>query len=68
MILASGGHDNTIHLWDVQSQQLLGEPLTGHTGTVYGLAFSPNGTILASGSADNTIRLWRIEYVALTDQ
>ena len=33
-------------------------PLRGHRGTVYGVAFSPDGTTLASGSGDSTIRLW----------
>ena len=36
----------------------LGDPLTGHTGPVFGVAFSPDGHRLASGSADTTVRLW----------
>ena len=30
----------------------------GHSGTVYSVAFSPDGNTIASGSSDNTIRLW----------
>ncbi len=34
--------------------------LRGHTGNVWGVIFSPDGSTLASRSYDNTIRLWDV--------
>ena len=43
---AVGYWDDTIRLWnltDPAHPSPLGQPLTGHTGTVYSVAFSPDG-------------------------
>ena len=58
-ILASGGVDNSIKLWDVASGQEL-MTLTGHSFGVASVAFSPDGKILVSGSADKTIKFWDV--------
>ena len=58
-----GAGDNLIELWSVAVDPLvpppLGPALTGSTGAVYSLAFSPDGHTLASGSIDGAIRLWK---------
>ena len=52
---------------NVASQQLTITPpphhiatLSGHTGFVEAVAFSPDSTIFASGSSDSTVRFWDV--------
>ena len=57
-LLASGGDDKTVRLWDPAAGREL-RALTGHAGWALGVAFSPDGRLLASGGGDDkTVRLW----------
>lgn len=59
-IIAAGGLDEfDIHLWSVQTSQLL-DRLPGHEGPVSSLAFDGEGGTLASGSWDKTVRVWNV--------
>ena len=61
-ILAAGGNDFAIRLWDaakITSNEPPLDIITGHNNHVTALAFSPDGAILASGSRDNTVRIWQ---------
>jgi WD40 repeat protein len=56
-VLASGGSDGTVRLWDVAGRRPIGEPLVAAT-VVYGVAFSPDGRTLAAAGDDGSVRLW----------
>ena len=58
-ILASGGWDSNVRLWDVATSKQIAV-LKGHRTYVNALAFSSDGETLASASMDSTIRLWNV--------
>jgi WD domain, G-beta repeat len=60
-LLAVGSADKTVRLWNVSDHAhpaLVGAPLTGPTGYVWDVAFSPDGTTLVAGVTDGTILRW----------
>ncbi|KAI1873060.1 uncharacterized protein JN550_003313 [Neoarthrinium moseri] len=55
--LATGSGDNTARVWDCDT----GTPkhtLSGHTGWVLAVAWSPDASRLATGSMDKSVRIW----------
>jgi WD40 repeat protein len=54
------GSDKSVVLWKVANASPVGQPLTGVTGDVYTVAFSPDGkTIAAAGSSGQVVR-WNV--------
>lgn len=55
--LASTGADAAIRFWDPDAGVPRGDPITGFTSWVNGIAYSPDGTTIAS-AADGGLQLW----------
>ncbi|KAI5117200.1 hypothetical protein M0805_004970 [Coniferiporia weirii] len=56
--IVSGSRDKTLKIWDAQTGDAVGEPLTGHEDWVRSVAYSPDGRHIVSGSHDRTLRIW----------
>jgi WD40 repeat protein len=56
-LLASGGDNKIISVWNLNSQEKLAD-LEGHTAAIKDLAFSPDSELLISVSFNNQIKVW----------
>ena len=56
-LLASGGIDKTVRLWDTKSRRLKAS-LSGHDNCITAVAISHDGSILVSGDAYKRIIFW----------
>ena len=56
IISGANSGDSKIHLWHTHTGTYITK-LSGHSGPVYNVSFSPDGTTIASASNDGTIRL-----------
>jgi len=59
-MLATASDDGTARLWDVNTHQQVGAPMTANRSFVNAVAFSPDGKMLATASDDGTARLWDV--------
>jgi len=59
-LLASGGADRVVRLWDVKTGEMI-RRFEGNRMTVTAVSFSPDGKRLGSAGLDRTIRVWDLE-------
>ncbi|MBW9271208.1 MAG: cytochrome C [Candidatus Thiodiazotropha sp. (ex. Lucinisca nassula)] len=65
-LIASGGIDGVIRVWDSQEWSVIGET-TGIPGPVWALAFTADGKGIYFGSLDDEVKFWKISDTDRTD-
>ncbi len=61
-LVAVGGEDRMIHLWDAASGRELAR-WQGHDGGVTALLFSRDGQTLYSGGQEGILKLWNLPFI-----
>lgn len=59
-LLASGGVDKTVKIWDVATGKII-RSMRGHAKGVTTVFFSPDGKFVMSGSKDKTVKVWNVD-------
>ena len=55
--IASGGDDCCVFIWSI-SKMGCSLRMSGHTGSIYSIAYTPSGRFIITGSHDSTVRIW----------
>jgi pre-mRNA-processing factor 19 len=58
IIMATGGDDNIVNVWDIRTGKAPKARFEGHSGAITSVAFNENGFFMASASQDRSISLW----------
>ena len=66
LLVASGTVFNEVHVWKAMDRDEDGDGVVmhrfvGHEGVIFGVRFSPDGSMLTSVSDDRTIRVWPLQ-------
>jgi WD40 repeat protein len=56
-LIAVGHFNSTVELYSAETGKSIAT-LSGHTGIIHALAFSPDGKSLATSASDNTVCIW----------
>ena len=59
LVLATGGADGAVNLWDVTTGKPSGMPLL-HDGPVEQVSFAPDGQTILTAGQDRNARLWQL--------
>jgi len=65
-VLAVADRQGGVALWDVDRREAADKPIAADDNTIWGLAWSADGTILATASDDEVVQLWDVESRTLT--
>ena len=57
-LIASGGGDTHVRLWNAETGKQIGPPMERHTAFVLSIDFSPDGQTIATAGIDGRVLLW----------
>lgn len=61
-ILASGSADQTVRLWNTETDELLAS-WKAHDSTIGAMGFSPDGSVLVTGSSGGVAKVWSMTKI-----